>query len=53
MLVSSRRVSAFATAGLVAALVAVALQPTAPSARWALGAVLRGPSRWLPPAPPA
>jgi hypothetical protein len=35
---------------LVAALVAVALRPGAPSARWALGAVLRGPSRWLPPA---
>ncbi|HTK49285.1 MAG TPA: glycosyltransferase family A protein [Gemmatimonadaceae bacterium] len=38
---------------LVAALVAVALRPGAPSARWALGAVLRGPSRWLPPASPA
>jgi glycosyltransferase involved in cell wall biosynthesis len=34
----------------VAALVAVALQPTAPAARSALRTVLRGPSRWRPPA---
>jgi len=33
-----------------AAFVSVALRPTAPSARWALSTVFRGPSRWLPPA---
>jgi glycosyltransferase involved in cell wall biosynthesis len=36
----------------VAALVAVALRPTAPSARWALRAALAGPPRWRPPAAP-
>jgi glycosyltransferase involved in cell wall biosynthesis len=38
--------------GVVAALVAVALRPTAPAARSALRTILRGPSRWLPPAAP-